>query len=166
MCRHSLRSCFANPELRIRAPANGGTAVFGSLRVVECLGTTDAIWYRSLCICLLYFFERKSPTRFLRDIWPVPARILPEYGGRPFSSTSLSFLLATWFLVLRGSCAQGWACLHWFSWAALLHLPGVVAQRPFCQAILDSPQTLSTFRKRLGSLSSQFPHLFALYAVI
>ena len=48
------------------------------------------------CVFAYYiFFERKSPTRFLKDIWPVPARILPEYGGRPFSSTSLSFLLAT-----------------------------------------------------------------------
>lgn len=41
-------------------------------------------------------------------------------------------------------------------------LPSVVAQRHFCQAVLDSPQNPSTFRKGLGSLSSQFPYPFAL----
>lgn len=41
-------------------------------------------------------------------------------------------------------------------------LPSVAAQRHFCQAMLDSPQNPSTFRKGLGSLSSQFPYPFAL----
>jgi len=41
-------------------------------------------------------------------------------------------------------------------------LPSVAAQRHFCQAMLDSPQNPGTFRKGLGSLSSQFPHPFAL----
>lgn len=41
-------------------------------------------------------------------------------------------------------------------------LPSVAIQRHFCQLRLDSPQNPSTFRKGLGSLSSQFPYPFAL----
>lgn len=60
-----------------------------------------------------------------------------------------------------GLMYKAWPVFIWFPELSSL-LPSVAAQRHFCQAMLDSPQNPSTFRKGLGSLSSQFPYPFAL----
>lgn len=140
-----------------------------SLRVVKCPGTSLRLVIHfeiAACALVYYVFWEKKPHDSLKTSGLCRLGYCLNAVVVRLAVRALSFLQIMWFKVLHGSCVQGWACLHWFFWVALLHLPGVVAQRPFCQAILDSPQNLSTFGERLGNLSSQFPHLFALCAVI
>ena len=66
-----------------------------SLGGVKCLGTSLMLWMQSeiadyiLAYSIFLFLKEKNSTWFFKDIWPVPTWILPEDGGRAFSSTSI-----------------------------------------------------------------------------
>lgn len=81
-----------SPRTQNQSPCQTEGAQFSgwvkSLGVVKCLGNSLRLLMQfEVAVCVLaysVFWKEKNPTRFFKDIWPVPTRILPEYGGRAF----------------------------------------------------------------------------------
>lgn len=126
--------------------------------------TMDEIWNCGLYICLLCFLKEKAQHESLKTSGLCPHEYCLNTVVLHLVVHHCPFCRPCDSKFSRVPCTRlGLSSLAFLSSSP--SPPGSFAQRPLCQAILDSPQNRSTFRKRLGSLSSQFPHLFALCAL-